>query len=140
MGVLSDLVVIPERDLAQLAASDVPSEDFDGIDINGVMPEHFAALHEVVTGTPFDEIQASYEPIVTVSAEDGPWISRIPDELVRRLAGFDTTTIDGTARRWIAAAEGMDAESAEVVELLGAICELARQAPPDRSMFLWVSL
>ena len=138
MGVLSDLVVIPEQELSKLLAADVPSEQFDGVDLSGVMPETLAALHEVVLGVA-PAVEA-YEPIAS-AGEEGPWISRIADPLVAALAQLDTAAVTRAAAAWLA--QGDDApecDADEAIDLLDAICEQARRAKPGDAMFLWVSL
>ncbi len=142
MGVLSDLVVAPVDDAEKVAHADVPSRAFGGIDIKGIDTVKFGTLHSLVTGRTFDEVLALYDPVVEVS-DDGPWVFRIPEELVERLAALSEEEGRTVAAKWAATEEfalsGWD--EAAVSDGLVAICELARRAVDSgQALFLWMCL
>jgi len=142
VGVLSDLVVAPVDDAEKVAHADVPSRAFGGIDIKGIDTVKFGTLHSLVTGRTFDEVLALYDPVVEVS-DDGPWVFRIPEELVERLAALSEEEGRTVAAKWAATEEfalsGWD--EAAVSDGLVAICELARRAVDSgQALFLWMCL
>lgn len=142
MGVLSDLVVAPAEDAERVAHASVPSREFGGIDIKGVDTVKFGTLHSLVTGRTFDEVLPLYDPVAEVS-EDGPWVFRIPEELVLRLAALSDEERRTVAVKWAATEEFALSgwEEAAVSDGLVAICELARRATDaGHALFLWMCL
>ncbi len=142
MGVLSDLVVAPEGEAERILQSAVPSKEFGGIDIKGIDTVKFTVLHSILTGRTFEELSPAYEP-VAMESDDGPWVFRIPTDLVSRLAGLSVDEIHKLAKQWAGTEEftfDRWAES-EVDKILTSISELARKAiGTGQVLFLWMSL
>src|SRR3954470_7804655 len=127
MGVLSDLVVAPVGDAERVAHAEVPSQAFGGIDINGIDTVKFGTLHSIVTGRSLEALLPEYQPIVTVS-EEGPWVFRLPPDLVSRLAELDDAARARVTKQWAGTEEfALDgwAEN-DVAGALGPISTLAR--------------
>jgi hypothetical protein len=142
MGVLSDLVVANEADAESVARAQVPSQKFGGIDIKGIDSVKFATLHSILTGRRFEELIPSYEPAFIVS-DDGPWVFRLPGELVDRLATLTDSERQSVADRWAATEEfELDGwEAPMVAETLEEICvQAANAAASQRALFLWMCL
>ena len=143
MGVLSELVVAPAGEAERVAQAEVPSQTFDGIDISGVDTVKFGTLHSILTGQSFEELLPLYDPVATVSEDDGPWVFQIPTELVTRLAALDDAGMAGIARQWAATEEfvlegwGED----EAASVLSAISSQSKRAiESGQALFLWMSL
>lgn len=142
MGILCDLVVAPAGDGERIAASLSPARTFGGIDIKGIDPVKFGTLHSMVTGRPFKELFALYDP-VAMAGDEGPWVFQIPTDLITRLAALDETESAALSRRWAATEEFVADRWAEgdVTTALGAISSLSRRAVESRqSVFLWMSV
>jgi len=142
MGVLSDLVVAPVEEAERVAHAQVPSQEFNGIDIKGIDTVRFETLHSLLTGQAFDDLLPLYEPVVTVS-DEGPWVFQIPQDLVALLAGFDDARKSEVARQWAKTEEfALDRwTEREVASALDSISTLAKKAiEPDQALFLWMSL
>jgi hypothetical protein len=142
MGVLSDLVVAPAGDAERVAHAEVPSRAFDGIDIKGIDSVKFGTLQSILTGRPFEELLSEYDPVVTVS-DEGPWVFRIPHELLTRLVALDHTERARVAKQWASTEEfGLDGWAEDdVAGALGSISTLARKAVDSgQTLFLWMSL
>jgi hypothetical protein len=142
MGVLSDLVVANEADAERVAHTQVPSQAFGGIDVKGIDSVRFATLHSILTGRSFEELLPSYEPAFSAS-DDGPWVFRLPDELVTRLANLTDSERQSIAERWAATEEFEldDWDATMVAETFEAICGQAANAESTkRALFLWMCL
>jgi hypothetical protein len=142
LGVLSDLVAGTSADVERIGQSQVPSRDFDGIDIKGIDTVKFVTLHSLLTGEKFETLLPLYEP-VHAGSEEGPWVFQIPDGLVSLLASLSHTERTVIAERWAATEEfALDGwSSPSVASSLEAICTLAVSAEgSERSLFLWMSL
>jgi hypothetical protein len=142
MGVLSDLVVADESDAGKVGRAPVPSREFGGIDIKGIDSIKFGTLHSLLTGATFRELLPLYDPVVTVS-EEGPWVFRIPQDLVERLVGLGAAERRSTAEQWAATEEfRLDGwKPQEVADALEAICgEASKAMSSGRALFLWMSL
>lgn len=142
MGVMSDLVVAPAGEAERVAQAQVPSQTFDGIDIEGVDSVKFNTLHSILTGRSFEELLPLYDPVVTVS-DDGPWVFQIPPDLVTQLAALDDAGMAGVARRWAATEEFVldNWDESDVTSALSAISSLSKRAiDSGQALFLWMSL
>ena len=142
MGVLSDLVVAPAGDAERVAHAQVPSQTFGGVDIKGIDSVKFGTLHSILTGRPFEALLPEYEPVVTVS-DDGPWVFRLPPELVSGLAELGDAERAKVTKRWASTEEFALDRWAEkdVADALGAIATLARKANGSgQALFLWMCL
>jgi hypothetical protein len=142
MGVLRDLVVAADVDAERVARARGPAEEFDGIDIKGIDSVKFGILHSILTGRAFKEILPACDPVVTVS-EEGPWVFRIPCDLVARLAAITGDEKRAAVTKWAATEEfALDGRPpSEVAHAFDEIAALARRAVDGgQSLFLWMSL
>ena len=142
MGVLSDLVAAPATDADRVATSVNPAAELGGIDIKGIDSVKFGTLHAILTGRSFEDLLPEYDPVVTVS-EEGPWLFRLPTELVVRLASLAGGDERAVVSRWAATEEfALDGWSAsDVARALDEIVALARKGlDAGHSLFLWMSL
>ena len=141
-GVLSDLVVASPDQAEAIAKATVPSKVFGGIDIKGVDSVMFATLHSIVTGEPLKSLLPKYQPVVEVGHE-GPWVFRIPSELVSRLARLHQVETAAISRRWARTEEFARERWPEkvVLDVLQKISKLARKADDShQALFLWMCL
>jgi hypothetical protein len=140
MGVLSDLVVAPEADAAVVAGSMNPAAQFGGIDIKGISSVNFGVLHSILIGRPFKELLPQYKPLISLSSE-GPWVFRIPQDLVVQLAGMSDHERHRVGDLWARTDEFLGAgwTQPEVAEAFESICALARNAVESKNaLFLWM--
>lgn len=141
MSALSDLVVAAVGDAERIARAEAPAEEFGGIDIKGIDSVKFGTLHSILTGRSFEDLSSAYEPIVTVS-DDGPWVFRIPPDLVSRLATLVGKDKQNAVSAWAATEElVLDRwTAADVAQAFDEIASLAREAQEGgQALFLWMS-
>lgn len=142
MGVLSDLVVAPAGDAERIGRALAPASEFDGVDIKGIDSVKFGKLHSILTGRSFEELLPEYEPVLMVS-DQGPWVFRIPSDLVTRLAALAGEEKQIAVSKWAATEEfALDRWPAnEVAKAFDGIASLAKKAEGvGHSLFLWMSL
>ena len=142
MGVLSDLVAAPSSDAERVGRARAPAADFGGIDIKGIDTVKFGMLHSILTGRTFKQLLPEYNPVFTVS-DDGPWVFRIPPDLVTRLASLTDEDTQLVVSKWAATKEfTLDRWSpSDVARAFDRIASLARQAEDaGHALFLWISL
>ncbi|HEX3049643.1 MAG TPA: hypothetical protein VHP83_03230 [Aggregatilineaceae bacterium] len=140
MGVLTDLLVATEADLEAIGEMDYPLGQFPGLDAKGLDWVSFATLQELVTGEPYDDVLKLYDPVLIVS-DDGPWISKIPANLVERLASLTETERRTIGSRWAQTEELKRWWAEEVVQdVLKDICDLAVRviSQPDHVLLMWI--
>ncbi len=140
MGVLTDLLVATEADMEAIGEMDYPLGQFPGLDAKGLDWVSFSTLQELVTGEPYDDVLKLYDPVLTVS-DDGPWISKIPANLVQRLASLTETERRTIGARWAQTDELKHQWTEDVVqEVLEDICKLAVKAvsQPDHVLLMWI--
>lgn len=138
---LTDLVVASEEHVAALAESDWPHAGFAAIDIKGIDTVKFGTLHALLMGEAFESILPEYKPIAEAS-DDGPWVSRVPDRLVRHLAGLSPDERASVAQRWAATEEfALDGRTPlQVSAVFEQICALSRRVGGGDGLYLWMSL
>jgi len=142
MSALTDFVVLPDADLTRLAAARSPAAELGGVHLKGIDPVKVAQLHAILTGRPIRDVFAAYDPVVSVS-EEGPWIFRLPVELVNRLAAVGTEESEGAVARWAASEEVvLDRMTPDqMAEAFRALMTLAQRAESaGQSVFLWLSV
>jgi hypothetical protein len=142
MGVLSDLVVARAEDAERIGRAVAPASEFGGIDIKGIDSVKFGTLHSILTGRSFEVLLAEYQPVVSVS-DEGPWVFRIPSDLVTRLAAVSGEEERAAVSRWAATDEFVLDRwpVGEVAQAFDAIASLARKAESTGdALFLWMSL
>lgn len=139
MGSLADLLLATYSDIPDIIASDYPLGTFKGTNVDGLDPFMLAALHVLLTETAFDELVDQYQPIAEASTE-GPWLVRIPPELLAQLADVAPHDHGVFAARW-AETEQLRAEgwAEEDVRLFLDALILHAQSMPleEKELFLW---
>jgi hypothetical protein len=99
MGSLADLLLATHSDIPDIIASDYPLGNYKGTNIDGLDPVMLLALHSMLTLKPLEELISCYEPIAQAS-EEGPWLIRIPPELLALLADIAPHDIEVMAGKW----------------------------------------
>jgi len=101
MGVLADLIVAEMADAQAILASDYPLEKFKGSNADGLDPLMLAELHGLLAEHQPHELLPAYRPIAQAS-DQGPWLIRLPSEMVQRLADLPPQDHPSVAARWAA--------------------------------------
>jgi len=143
MGVLTDLFIATDAEVERLARDAIPIEHFPGLDIKGVGPIKLAELDAILCDVDFDQAMDRVELVRARSEKLGPWITRMPSELVAALAALDETEIVSCGERWAATEEFVEDGwyADEVVAILGQMAELAGRAQAEgKAVYVWTSL
>jgi hypothetical protein len=143
MGVLTDLVIATEADLGGVSPDELPISVFPGVDIKGIGIIELAILHGLLAGKEFDPRLEAFPMVGGQESEDGPWLNRLPQDFVERLAGLDGEHLSSAAAQWRATEEfehnGWDPE--DISQRLGEVCELAKRAVSEgKPIHLWTCL
>ena len=139
---MGDLLVAGESEAALIAKSRNPVAEFQGIALTHLDIVKMTQLHAIVTGRPYKELLREYDPIVTVAPE-GPWIFRVPVELVSRLASLPDAEQKSVAERWAGTEEFKRDRwtASQAVAAFETICSLAKKgSEPKAALFLRMSL
>jgi len=142
MGLLSNLVVAPADQAERVAQSQVPSQEFDGVDVSGIDSIKLVTLHSLLTGQTIDELMPLYDPVVEVT-DEGPWVFCIPADMATALATLNEDRKHDVARQWSETEEFIldDWSEEDVTAALNSICHEAKKATnKGESLFLWISL
>lgn len=140
MGVLTQIVAAEADEVEAIGVSPHPLDEWSGIEMRDVDTAKIATLHCLLTGDPFDEALAQYEPIL-VSPDEGVLILRLADAVAEHLAGLEEEAIDAVAVELAATEEFEDAgwETAAIAEMLAALADLARIAEAQgQALFVWL--
>ena len=142
MGILTDLIMATEAELAAVPKDKVPFNVLPGVDVKGMGLVAIAMLYAIMTGTEFDPGLADF-PFVGEHPEDGPWANLLPDEFVRSLAQLDDPMLEDVAHQW-AATEELRLENwsfEDVHSRLGEVRTLAQRAIQEgKPIYIWTCL
>jgi hypothetical protein len=142
MGVLSDLIVAPPVDAERVGRASLPDASIPSVDVKGIDTVKLGVLHEILTGTSFDELLEQYDPAYEGS-DEGPWVFVLPAELVASLAKLDSGDRRTVAAKWAQAEEfALDGWSlSDVATGLDVVCEQACAAvSAGKALLLRMSL
>ncbi len=146
MGVLSHLFVAEAFEADAVAASDEPSQAWEGFSCRGLDRIKLATLWALVeAGSPDDRLESRLNAIRTIPEGDqGPWVDVAPPDMLRALAAVaameecEQTTL---AERWGQTEELKDWEASEVCEVLRSIGDTAETAQLyNKTLLIWTSL
>lgn len=99
MGSLADLILATPADVPDIVASDYPLGTFKGTNVDGLDPLMLLALHTLLTETPIEVLVDLYQPIAEAS-DEGPWLVKIPSDLLGILSNIAPHDIEMTAVKW----------------------------------------
>jgi len=143
MGILTDLILATEEELAGLDPDVLPIEVLPGLDIKGTGLVELATLHSIITGTDFDPAMEAFPAVSDEESEDGPWIFRCPPDLITGLAAADADELAEVAAEWARTEEIQEAqwEAAQVHQRLVDMQAFARTAVASgKPVHIWTSL
>lgn len=140
METLADIIVAALDEAPAVLASDYPLGTYHGVNVDGLDPLKIAALHSCLAERAFDQVLEEYHPLAEASPT-GPWLIRLPAELITVLAGIAPQDIPSAAAVWVTTEpvqqDGWSGEEAE--KYLARVAHFARQAAFDKKeVFLCV--
>ena len=107
MGSLADLIIAESSDAPAIVASEYPLGTFKGANVDGLDPLKLAALHSIFTDKVFSDLLEHYKPIAEASTS-GPWLIKLPGELIAFLAGLAPHDYDSTAAKWASTVQAQE--------------------------------
>lgn len=138
MSTLADLIVAADSDAQAIVASEYPLGDFSGVNVDGLDPLHIAALHSLLEGANIEQVLTSYQPVAEGSPS-GPWLVKLPAELIDKLTTIAPQDQPEAAANWAGtaqvAAHGWSQQHAEAY--LAQLIHFARTASFEKqALFL----
>ena len=105
---------------------------------NSVTEVTLASLHRIAApGSPAaTDVAAS----VSVDRWEGPWLQVIADEITVAIAAVGDDRLDEVAQTWASTDEWQDATVEDITRLVRELRDVARQASPERRLYLWTCL
>ncbi|GMR10223.1 MAG: hypothetical protein BMS9Abin28_1044 [Anaerolineae bacterium] len=140
MSSLADLIIATSSEVEAIVASEYPLGTFEGVNVDGLDPLQIAALHSALVDKEFGELLGGYQPVAEGSPS-GPWLIRIPADLIAALAIISPDNQASIAGNWTTADQlqesGWSAQEAE--KFLARLVRLAQVASfEEREVFLCV--
>jgi hypothetical protein len=140
MDTLVDLIVAALDEGPAVLASDYPLGEYQGVNVDGLDPLKVAALHAQLAQKDLPLLLPAYNPMAEATP-DGPWLVRLPAELITALAGIAPQDIPEAAAAWATTEalrqDGWSGQEAE--KYLARVSHFARQAAYDKKeVFLFV--
>lgn len=140
MGSAADLIMADPVDAARIVASDYPLGTFKGVNVDGLDPVKLAALHSLFISAPFGEVLRDYQPVAAASP-NGPWLVRLPSQLITFLGSIAPPDQASVAARWASIDSVSEAgwSSDDADQFLGRLVPFAQTAAFEgKDLFLWI--
>jgi hypothetical protein len=140
MGILTHIIAAEEDEIEAIGESQQPIDEWSGIEMRDIDTARIATLHSLLTGDPFDDAVAYYEPVY-VSADEGVLVLRLADEMMERLVELEEDALDAVATELVATEEfestGWETEA--ITSMLVSLADLARLAESQgQVLFVWM--
>lgn len=140
MRLLINIVIADADEAGKVGASSRPIDDWQGMEMLGVDVEKLAILQAVLTGQTFDEALAEYDPVYAES-DEGPWVVKIPQAPLERLAALDEDVLEQVGAE-LAATEEFERDGWPVDEVEALLADLSALAGASltegKGLLLWM--
>lgn len=146
MGVLNHLLLADASEAYAVAASDEPSQAWDGFFFRSLDRIKLATLWALVeAGSPDDSLEQRLHAIRTIpEGNQGPWVDIVPPKMLASLASISALEDDeqeSLAQRWGQTEELDGWEASEVFGLVRSIGDTAESAQlENKTLLIWTSL
>jgi hypothetical protein len=140
MSTAADLILATPDDVQAIVESDYPLGKFKGVSADGLDPLKLAALHWALVQRTLKDLLPDYHPVAEASPQ-GPWLVRVPDELIAALSKISPTDQPGVVAKWASTRQAQEAGWSEqdAEDYLGRLLPFARTAAFERkALFLFV--
>lgn len=143
MGVLIDLIVVDSSCAEDIALSDSPAAEFEGLEAKGIDPVKLCTLKSILMEKPYDGTWISDFELLAGDESEGPWVTGVPSDLVAALCSLSEQNIAGVSAKWHEteefALDGWDLGDVETA--LRGIWQLALRARLEQKpMLMWMSV
>jgi hypothetical protein len=146
MGVLNHLLIADASEVDAVAASEEPSQTWDGFFCRGLDRIKLATLWALVEAGSADHgLEQRLDAIRTIPEVDqGPWVDIIPPKMLGALASIaamEEGEQESLAERWGETDELEGWEASEVFDLVRSIGDSAESAElENKTLLIWTSL
>jgi hypothetical protein len=138
MGLLSDFFIAKPEDASTYnGKSSFASTDC--CQYKQVSPLQAAQILAVLRGIPYEASLLREFPFVHQECEDGPWTTKVPDDMTAALAHLEESEIRSQALAWsVATKEELRWRASDFEPIVRDLIKLAREAQGGgKSLFLW---
>ena len=140
MSTAADLILAAPGEAPAILASDYPLGTFKGVNIDGLDPLKLAALHSLFVHKSFEDLLRDYQPVGQASPE-GPWLVKLPAELITFLSNIAPPDQSSVAAKWAssdqAKEDGWSEQDAD--GFLARLVPFAQTAAFEgKDLFLWI--
>jgi hypothetical protein len=145
MGVLNHLLIADASEADAVAASDEPSQTWDGCFCRGLDRIKLVTLWALVeSDSPDDRLEQRLDAIRTIPEGDqGPWVDIVPPKMFASLASIAAMEEDeqeSLAER-LGQTEELDGwEASEVIDLVRSIGDAESAQRENKMLLVWTSL
>ena len=140
MSTAADLILAASGDASAILASDYPLGTFKGVNVDGLDPLKLAALHSLLVRKTFEDALRAYPPLGQASPE-GPWLVRLPDELIAALNHIAPPDQASVAEQWASSEQAKEGRWSQqgADGFLGRLVPFAATAAFEgKALFLWI--
>ncbi len=141
---LSQIVLADLGDARRVFDSRCPTREFPGMDTLGMSISEFEALYSILTLTESIRPLIQREDFLFTGSVEGPWVVRLLDDFVTKLAGLTESELPRIGSEWALSdevtAHGTLWSPNEVLTILYELAAWCRQATKESKLLLmWMT-
>jgi hypothetical protein len=143
MGNLTDFVIANDNEGSAIGESDHPAAQWPTLETKGVDTIKLATLVSAITGQ--GDVAAITRSFTFAGGDEeiGPWVFKLPPEVVDVIAKLPAGNVQDVAAKW-AATEEMQSDRWSAIDVADLVAQLQQHANKARTagatLFLWASL
>jgi hypothetical protein len=132
------LFIAIESEMARLQADDNPKDSFTCMNGLGIDLEMRAQLYSLITGDFLDDCLSLEDPVHEFS-DEGPWITRLPVELTKKIAALEDDLIIEVVDNWSECSdlEAADLSLEELSDYLSILVHLCHTAAQEADLHIY---
>ena len=131
---------VADADRALELVEDGPAvaDDVPAVLAKSITDVTLASLHRIAA--PGSRAATEVTASVSVDRSEGPWLVVVADEITAAIAAIGDDRLDEVAHAWASTDEWRYATAEELAPLVRELRDVAREASPERRLYLWMCL
>ncbi|MFI7547865.1 hypothetical protein [Actinoplanes sp. NPDC049599] len=131
-----------DLDRALELVEDGPTEadDVPTVSAKSLTEVTLASLHRIAATPDTAATKGQVTAPVSVDRWEGPWLQVVADHVTTAIAAISNDRLHAVTRAWAETEEWQYATADELAPLVRSLRDVARQASPQRRLYLWTCL
>ena len=138
---LTELFVAdPDRALELVEDGPAEADDVPAVVAKSLNEVTLASLHRIAASPDAVAMEGEVTAPVSVDQWEGPWLQVVADHVTAAIAAISDDRLHAVTGAWSETEEWQYATADELAPLVRSMRDVARQASPQRRLYLWTCL